>query len=297
MDKMEGWLIYNGSINTKKFQDVHKRYRKQAEKLTIQLTLKTNAEVIIVLADHHKSMTLYDDIDFILFLDKDVLLAKQLEALGIPVFNSSIAIEQCDNKGLMHHVLATKGIRQPKTITAPLMFPTDALFPVNFLDTVVSELGFPLVMKKSFGSFGEGVYLIKDMRALKAKSEQLKHIPHIYQQYIASSHGRDLRIHVVGEDVVASMMRTSEIDFRANVTNGGEMSVVDVPPSFQELAIKATKALQLDFSGVDILFDEKDKPILCEVNSNAHIENIYQATHIDVSEAIFTHIQRKLDKK
>ncbi|GEM02172.1 ribosomal protein S6--L-glutamate ligase/gamma-F420-2:alpha-L-glutamate ligase [Halolactibacillus halophilus] len=286
---MKGWLIHNGSLQTEKFKHIHARYLNQAKKQGIGLTLKRNDEVLVLLSQTHQPLTKLN-IDFILFLDKDVLLAKQLEACGLPVFNSSEAIEQCDNKGLMHHILATKGIRQPKTIVAPLIFQTGQTFPVAFLDQVAKTLGFPLIVKKSFGSFGDGVYLVDSMTELKHHSEALKYTPHLYQQYIASSHGRDLRVHVVGDHVIATMMRRSEIDFRANVTNGGKMFVVDVPETFKDLARKATNALGLDFSGVDLLFDETNEPIVCEVNSNAHIENIYQTTGIDVSEAILTYI-------
>ena len=286
---MKGWLIHNGSLQTDKFKQIHTRYLNQAKKQGIHLTLKRNDEVMVLLGQTHQPLTDLT-IDFVLFLDKDVLLAKQLEACGLPVFNSSEAIELCDNKGLMHHILATKSIQQPKTITAPLMFQTGQTFPAKFLDQVATTLGFPLIVKKSFGSFGDGVYLVESMAELKHHSETLKHTPHLYQQYIASSHGRDMRVHVVGDHVVATMLRQSETDFRANVTNGGKMFVVDVPDAFKHLAIKATHALGLDFSGVDLLFDEANEPIVCEVNSNAHIENIYQATGIDVSEAILTYI-------
>ncbi len=292
---MKGWLIYNGSLQTEKFQQIHTRYLDQAKKKGIHLTLKRNDEVMVLLGETHEPLT-ERAIDFVLFLDKDVLLAKQLEALGLAVFNSSQAIEQCDNKGLMHHIFATKKIRQPKTIIAPLIFQTGETFPATFLDQVTKTLGFPMIVKKSFGSFGEGVYLVKSMAELKQKSEALKHTPHLYQQYIQSSHGRDMRVHVVGNEVIASMLRQSETDFRANVTNGGKMSVVDVPAAFKQLALEATAALDLDFSGVDLLFDQENQPIVCEVNSNAHIENIYQATGIDVSEAILSHIMAHVPK-
>jgi ribosomal protein S6--L-glutamate ligase/gamma-F420-2:alpha-L-glutamate ligase len=290
---MHGWLIYNGSLQTDKFHQIHNRYLAQAKKRGISLSLKRNDEVMVLLSQAHQPLTPLN-IDFVLFLDKDVLLAKQLEACGLPVFNTSQAIEQCDDKGLMHHMLASKGIRQPKTIVAPLMFQTGQAFPDMFLDQVRETLGFPVIVKKSFGSFGEGVYLVRSMTELKQHSEALKYTPHLYQQYIQSSHGRDMRVHVVGNKVIASMLRQSETDFRANVTNGGKMFVVDVPDRFKQLALEATNALGLDFSGVDLLFDEENQPIVCEVNSNAHIENIFKATGIDVSEAILTHIMTRI---
>ncbi|GEN56768.1 hypothetical protein GCM10012290_14920 [Halolactibacillus alkaliphilus] len=291
---MRGWLICNGSLNSKKFHETHHRYIEMAKSLGITLTVKTNSEVGILLSNQHIALVSINTLDFVLFLDKDVLLAKQLEACGLPVFNSSQSIEACDNKGLMHHLLALKGIKQPKTLIAPLIFDTESPFPKHFLNYVEETLHFPVVVKKSYGSFGMGVYLIHDRQALEDISERLKLEPHIYQQYIKESHGKDMRIHVVGDKVVASMMRKSATDFRANVTNGGEMLIVDVPERFKTSAIAASVALGLDFSGVDLLFGANDEPIICEVNSNAHIENIFKATDIDVSETILKHIIEKL---
>ena len=65
---------------------------------------------------------------------------------------------------------------------------------------------------------------------------------------------------------------------------------------FCELAIAASKHIGADFSGVDLLFGQDGKPLLCEVNSNAHIKNIYDCTGIDVTEAIFDHIIQAVGK-
>ena len=64
------------------------------------------------------------------------------------------------------------------------------------------------------------------------------------------------------------MLRESEKDFRANISQGGKGRLIDLTVEQELLALKAHKALGLDFSGVDLLFGENNKPILCEVNSN-----------------------------
>ena len=51
----------------------------------------------------------------------------------------------------------------------------------------------------------------------------------------------------------------------------------------------------LDFAGVDILFGE-DGPVVCEVNSNAHMKNIYDCTGIDVSDFIIRYVIREMSK-
>ncbi|HAV01576.1 MAG TPA: RimK family alpha-L-glutamate ligase, partial [Lachnospiraceae bacterium] len=94
---------------------------------------------------------------------------------------------------------------------------------------------------------------------------------------------------VVGDRVVAAMLRSNDSDFRANITNGGKME--PYTPSSEEagLAVSVCRALGLCFAGVDILFS-KDGPVLCEVNSNAHFKNISDCTGVDVASFIIGHI-------
>ncbi len=63
------------------------------------------------------------------------------------------------------------------------------------------------------------------------------------------------------------------------------------------LAIQATQAIGADFAGVDLLFGENEQPIICEINSNAHIRNIYECTHINPADFIIDHIIQTLGIK
>ena len=115
--------------------------------------------------------------------------------------------------------------------------------------------------------------------------------PLIIQEFISESSGRDIRINVVGDKTVASMIRYNEGDFRANITNGGSMKKYEPSKDEVELALRVCKLLKLDFGGVDLLFG-KNGPILCEVNSNAHFKNIYDCTGINVAEEIGEYVEK-----
>ena len=60
-----------------------------------------------------------------------------------------------------------------------------------------------------------------------------------------------------------------------------------------ELAIKACKATKCDFAGVDLLFTD-DGPVVCEVNSNAHLKNVFLTTNKDVTIDIAKYIIDKV---
>ena len=117
--------------------------------------------------------------------------------------------------------------------------------------------------------------------------------PYIIQEYIFSSKGRDIRLEVVGDQVIAAMQRSNPMDFRANITNGGSMQPYNPTKEQVKMAVTACKVLGLDFAGVDILFGPGDKPLLCEVNSNAHFKNLFDCTRINAAEYIIKYIKSK----
>lgn len=286
---MKAYLITNHYLVSEKFNTLNNLLVESAQKCGIELEPKTNAEMLSYLTVGGSEEI--KGIDFILFWDKDITLCRMLEGLGIKVFNSSHAIAACDNKGLTHAILNRTGIKMPKTIIAPLSFNQEDM--TDVVKSAAEKLGFPLIIKESYGSFGYQVFRAHDLYDAVEIANAISPNPMIFQEYIAESYGRDVRLNVVGDKVVAAMERYNENDFRANVTNGGKMKPYSPTKEECDIALKACRALGLDFAGVDLLFG-KDGPLLCEVNSNAHVKNILDCTGINVAEEIFEYIKGKL---
>lgn len=297
MTKLTSWVIFNGSLTSDKFSDQANMIHEALTEKGVQNTVLRNHEVMMSItkgASQLDSFTKGQKPDFVVFLDKDILLAKHLELCGIKVYNSATSIENCDNKATMFQILANHGLPMPETIIAPKVYKGFTLKDKSFYDSVIQRLGFPLIIKEVHGSFGMKVYLIHDEIEFFQKVEELNGISHIYQKFIQSSYGRDVRINVVGDEVVASMYRYSSTDFRANVTNGGKMSPYEPTEQQKELAIRCTKILGAYFSGVDLLFDENEGPIICEVNANSHIRNIFTCTGVNVAEHMADYILKEM---
>src|SRR5690625_5057345 len=89
-----------------------------------------NNELISILSDRLSiiSSNPLDLPDYVVFTDKDIYLAKQLEFLGIPVFNSANTIEISDDKIKTYQYLAKDGVPIPRSIFAPKTFGLDILF-------------------------------------------------------------------------------------------------------------------------------------------------------------------------
>lgn len=294
----KAWLVTNEFLNTHKYSELAMWLVDAARRYDIELVVKTNAELLVGIGTSYviEKMIQKENPAFVLFWDKDIRLAEYLESLSLRLFNTAKSIEICDNKAMTHIALKQKNIRMPKTILAPMTYANIGYTNYNFVDIMIEQLGFPMVVKECYGSFGQQVYLVHNTDELRTCIDQIGAKPFLAQEYIASSFARDIRLNVVGDEVVATMYRYSDTgDFRANISNGGKMKCYDPTKEQIKLAVDCVKALGLDFAGVDLLFDENDRPIVCEVNSNAHFKNIYDCTKVNVAEHILAYICNRLD--
>lgn len=292
-----GWLITNRFLNTKKFSELYAWFSAAAEEFGVRLEVYTNDELPPLISGE-PLLPLPEGAsgrpDFVLFYDKDIRLAEQLERCGLRLFNTARAIELCDDKSLMHSFLAGS-VPMPATYSAPFTYENIGYNDVSFVDRLFCLLGAPVVVKEVYGSFGQQVYLCRDEREAKSLLSRLGGKRLIFQQFISSSFGRDLRLNVVGGRVIAAMLRYNEHgDFRANISNGGSMQPHSPTADEEELAIRTAELMGLDFCGIDLLFGADGKPILCEVNSNAHFKSIYECTGVNAAEAIMSHIVSEL---
>ena len=290
---MNGLLVMNHYLRLESFEIMADLFEKSANRLGVGLQRTTNARLWAYLGgdvNEAKDRLNETNTDFVLFWDKDIRLAQFLERCGVRVFNSSSAIEVCDDKSLTYLKLLGKGIRMPETLICPKLFYPGADPSAEFIESAEKRLGYPMVIKECFGSLGEQVWLAHDRAELEEKIKSAGTAPLILQKFISSSYGRDMRLYVVGGRVIASMIRRSENDFRANAARGASVKVFEPTEKQANTAVKACSLLGLDHAGVDLLFGEDDEPILCEVNSNAQFVHLDRAADCRIEDEILKHI-------
>ena len=287
---MKGLIIINAYPNGAKFYRQAERIAEELRALGCETDVKRNGEVYASIDENGKiSVELGGKYDFVVYLDKDKYLGKALETSGVRLYNSAQAIEICDDKMQTYFALRNAGVALAKTIPAPLCYTPKAKADEKFLGKVAGELGFPMVVKKSYGSFGAGVHLVHGMPELIEIANKFLYEPHFFQRYIAQSSGRDIRVIVIGGKVAAAMERVAqEGEFRSNVELGGKGRVIALSKAHAQTAENAAKALGLDYCGVDIL--ETETGMICEVNSNAFFEGIESVTGVNVAKAYAEYI-------
>lgn len=278
------WIIYNGSLISDKFIDQAQLVAEAAERAGVETRIMKNNDILMDLSAE------MDLPDFAVMLDKDILLGYFLKSRGVPVYNDPAILDLCDNKAKQYIALASAGLPMPATIIAPKVYPAFSIRESGYFERVLERLGLPIIIKEGHGSFGMKVYLIETEEQFYAKVESLRGIDFVFQEFIESSRGRDIRVNIVGVEIVAAMYRESKTDFRANITNGGEAFPIDLTEEQKTMALTAARATGAIFAGVDLLFDADEQPLVCEVNAAAHIRNILNVTGINVADAMIAYI-------
>lgn len=211
---------------------------------------------------------------------------RQFEMMGVYALNESVAIGRSRDKLRSLQLLSRKGIGMP--VTAFAHSPDDTT-------SLIQQVGgAPLVVKLLEGAQGVGVVLAETKQAAESVIEAFRGLKAniLVQEFIKEAEGRDIRCFVIGDRVVAAMMRQAKSgEFRSNLHRGGSATVVKITPEERSTAVRAAKIVGLNVAGVDIL-RSKHGPVVMEVNSSPGLEGIETSTKIDVSSMIIEFLEK-----
>lgn len=128
---------------------------------------------------------------------------------------------------------------------------------------ILSHFSFPFVAKAARNSSrGYGVWLINNSHQLDAYLENNQ--PAYIQEFLPES--KDYRVVIVGDQIAHSYERIAlQDEFRANVSQGGEVKLGSVPENVLSLALKASRVCGFNYAGLDIC-KSKGKLYILEAN-------------------------------
>ncbi|MFT4283102.1 MAG: ATP-grasp domain-containing protein [Candidatus Woesearchaeota archaeon] len=189
------------------------------------------------------------------------------------------------DKLLTHLMLQTQNVPMPKTYISTT---------VSAARNVLSRMNYPIIMKFPQGTQGKGVMFADSFSSASSILDALTALKQsfIIQEFIETGNS-DIRAIVVGDKVIASMVRKGKSDEkRANIHAGGSGESIELDSKAKEIAVKAAKATGADICGVDILPSIKG-PLVLETNISPGLQGITNYTKVDVAD----HIARFLYKK
>ncbi len=191
-------------------------------------------------------------------------IARFLKQAGIKIINSPESAFLAKNKRDSLIKLALGGLS---------VIPTGINYSQFFLDEQLKRnKSNRIVVKGNLGSLGYNVSVLDSHISFISFMEftgGLIDPSNILIQPFINSKSSDYRLIVIDNKVIVAMKRQARgIEFRSNISKGGEGSKINPTKKMTDMAIKASKMLGLDYAGVDIMKDEKGKLYIVEVNCN-----------------------------
>src|SRR5437773_3169753 len=212
-------------------------------------------------------------------------VVRQFEMMGVYCLNESQAIARSRDKLRSLQLLSRHDLGVPPTVFTRQ---ADHVPPcIGLVD------GPPVVVKLLEGTQGIGVVLAESERAASSVIEAFHGLDQniLIQKFVKEAKGADIRALVVGRKVVAAMRRQAVAgEFRSNLHRGGKAKAVRLPAEYRRTALAAARVLGLRVAGVDML-ESKDGPMIMEVNSSPGLEGIQKTTRVNISDAVFEHLE------
>jgi ribosomal protein S6--L-glutamate ligase len=214
---------------------------------------------------------------------------RQLEMQGTRLLNRPEAIYIARDK------LATLQRLQQVGIPVP---PTQFSVDTSQMTRAMKGLGHPVILKVLDGSQGAGVVLSESSRSTASVVDwfQSTRTDFIAQAFIQDAGNADIRCLVLDGQVIASMRRQGQSgEFRSNLHRGGTAEPVSITDEERDMSIRATAALGLRLSGVDILRSAKGSFVI-EVNASPGLEGIEGVVLTDLARLIVDGVCQPKDR-
>lgn len=275
MSLLNGWLIYSKdhyNINTpfaRRFLDSGNN-----SKSSIKLIFKDELYYGIEsksLCLKYRNKNVSELPDFVINRTIDPLLSRHLEAMGIKVFNSSQIAEICNDKGRTYLEVSKLDIPMVDTLFAD----KDSLVKSGLI------FDYPVVVKTTGGRGGKEVMLASSDVELINIAEKLPGQRFVVQK-LSGNPGRDVRVFVVGKEIVGSVLRLSQSGFRANLSLGGTVEPYKLNEQEKSIVMKIVNHFNFGMVGIDFIFDEKGRFLFNEIEDVAGSRTLSMTSKTDI---------------
>ena len=218
-------------------------------------------------------------------------MVRHFEMMDVFSTSGNLAIARSRDKLRSLQILSKHDVDMPKTVFASNKS--------SAKDVIALSGGAPLVLKILEGTQGVGVVLVDTEKAAKSVLDAFygMDVNLLVQEFIEEAGGADIRVLIVGGEVVGAMKRQgAEGDFRSNLHQGGSATAHKLTRKEKSTALAAAKAMGLGVCGVDMIPSARG-PLVMEVNSSPGLEGIEKSTNINIAGKIMDYIEKNVTPK
>ena len=248
--------------------------------LDIQLTFAEELSLLIddgQLSVYSGRMKIHPD--FVINRSRNSQISLHFELMGCRVYNNSQVTDICNNKAKTHQMINSHGIKSVKTL-------------ISFKNEQ-TLLNFPVILKTNSGHGGKEVFKANTRAEL---DEHLKTFDayEVIQQEMCDNPGVDIRVFVLGKEIIGAIKRSSSNSFKSNFSLGGQAERYSLSQSQQKLVKKIINILDIDFVGIDFLLNQNGEFLFNEIEDVVGTRTLYQHYEYDVVQKYLEYIQHQL---
>lgn len=188
--------------------------------------------------------------EYVVNRSNDYRVAEYYEEQGIRVFNPSSLSKIANNKQTCYDFMEANGIE---------------IMPTRYKSV-------PFVKKPYNDHGGNGVIMCYN---------ENEYDENTVCQKPASDLGKDLRVWVIGDEIIASILRVSKTDFRSNYCLGGEAIPYQLNENEKKIVKKIINLVGGDYYGIDFVFNN-GKIVFNEIEDTVGARMVYDKTDIDI---------------
>lgn len=200
--------------------------------------------------------------DFVINRTNDYKIGEYYEQLGIRVFNPSKLSKLANNKQKCYEFIQSNGIE---------------IMPINYT-------GIPAVKKKIDGHGGTEVTMLTEAEKFENG--------YVYQKP-SDTLGKDLRVWVIGNEIITAVLRESKTDFRSNFCLGGTATPYTLSDNEREQIQKIISLIESDYIGIDFIFNN-GRLVFNEIEDTVGARMVYEKTDIDIIKLYCEYIKQEL---
>lgn len=284
---MKGWLIYNRQA-AKENASYIAWFKKEAnlQQINLQVIYRESLTIGIEKGNHilfvngRKAKIP----DFAIVRIIEPTLQFYLEACNVATFNSSHVSHICNHKALTH--LEVNKLNIP-------MVPT-YFFSVDNLPEVL-PLHYPFIMKEATGRSGKQVYFINNEQEWNRALTSITTKDFLIQSADVML-GKDLRVFVIGKEIISAVLRINQDDFRANYSLGGKALLYHLSETEIKMIQKIVNHFDFGFVGIDFLIGKNNELLFNEIEDVVGSRILSEVSEINLLEKYITQIKKTLVK-
>jgi len=147
---------------------------------------------------------------------------------------------------------------------------------------------YPCVVKTMDGHGGDEVWLLQSAEDIPNTNSSL-----LFQPVVA--HQADIRVFVIGTEIVGAVKRISNDSFKANYSLGASIEKYVLTAAQEKDVLRIARAINSDYVGIDFLLLEDGQHVFNEIEDPVGARSFYE-THVENIAELFVEHIRKMGK-